>query len=140
MKTIRLAIARGNEKGVILIETVVSLLIVSVIALGATMANAQVLNQASRNDDFVTAERQTLNAIYWITRDIQQAQTIQPGGAAGFPLTLQWVEWDFNTTKRVIYSLENNNLKRELSIDGSPSTETLIANYINSDAASTNCT
>jgi type II secretory pathway pseudopilin PulG len=138
MKIFKADIVRRREKGFTVIEAVVSLLIVSIISLGATMSNAQLMSQTSRNDSFLTAERQALNALHWITTDIQMAQTIQPGGAAGFPLTLEWIEWD-NTDSQVIYTLANNSLRRSISVDESAALETLVASFINDEDDMTCC-
>ena len=102
------------------------------------MANNQLLTQTSKNNNYVTADRQTLNAIHWIGCDTQMAQFLQPQGVSGFPLTLEWVEWD-NTSHEVIYSIESNQLMRSASINGSPPVKNLIASYINPATDLTNC-
>jgi prepilin-type N-terminal cleavage/methylation domain-containing protein len=122
-----------------LIEIIATLAISGIIALGATMANGQVITQTVKNNDYTTANRQVLNAIQWISRDAQMAQTILPHGASGFPLTLQWVEWD-NSVHTANYSLENSQLRRSYSVDGGQPQELMIAQYVNIDSASTNCT
>jgi prepilin-type N-terminal cleavage/methylation domain-containing protein len=87
---------KKNQSGFTLIELAVSIAIMGAICLGATVANAQIINQTARNTDFTTASRQALNAIHWISRDAQMSQTIN--GTAGFPLsdnlTMAWEEWD----------------------------------------------
>ena len=135
----KLWIFNRNQGGYSLIEIAVTIVIVSIITIGATVANAQVIKQTSRNNDYTTASRQTLNALYWISRDTQMAQEIQPdGGGSGFPLILTWREWD-NTSHTVNYSLENNKLMRSYSInDGTPRV-LLVAEYINDEAQMTNC-
>ena len=138
MKIFRVGITYRQQKGFTVIEAVVSLLIVSIISLGATMANAQLMSQTSRNDSFLTAERQALNALHWISKDIQMAQSIQPSGLSGFPLTLEWIEWD-NTASQVIYTLLNNNLKRSISVDAGTARDSLVASFINSDNDMTYC-
>jgi prepilin-type N-terminal cleavage/methylation domain-containing protein len=128
----------SNRAGFTLIEAIVSLCILGVIGLGASMATNQVLSQTSRNNNFVTADRQTLNALHWISCDTQMAQSLQPYGPSGFPLTLEWVEWD-NTSHEVIYSIQSNQLKRSSSVNGGPPVTSLIANYINPATDLTNC-
>jgi prepilin-type N-terminal cleavage/methylation domain-containing protein len=128
-----------NESGFTLIETLVSLAITGLIGLGATMSIAQVCNETTRNDDFTTASRNVMNAIYWISQDAQTAQIIS--GVTGFPqtadLSLAWVDWD-NSSHNATYSLENGQLKRSYNVDGQI-TMTLIAEYINPGANMTNC-
>ena len=129
-----------EQRGFLLTEMLASLAIAGLIGLGATVASAQVMNQTARNNDFTTASRHTLNAIQWISRDTQMAQTIV--GWDGFPatdnLTLTWATWD-NTENEVIYSVENGQLKRSYSVDGGAPSVTLVAEYINPAAAMTNC-
>jgi len=128
-----------EQRGFLLTEMLASLAIAAIIGLGATFASAQVMNQTTRNNDFTTASRHTLNAIHWISRDTQMAQTIE--GVAGFPatdnLTLAWAEWG-NTENEVVYSVENGQLKRSYSVDGGAPSVTIVAEYINSDAQMTN--
>jgi prepilin-type N-terminal cleavage/methylation domain-containing protein len=129
-----------NESGFTLIEILVSLAITAFIGLGATMSSTQVLNETSRNNDYTTASRHAMNAVYWISRDAQMAQTIS--GATGFPqtsdLSLAWVDWE-NSSHNAIYSLENGQLHRSYNVDGQI-TGTLIAEYINPAINLTNCT
>lgn len=138
MRLLKFKQLHRNRGGFTLIEVIVSLCIISVIGLGASMASNQLLAQTSKNNNYVTADRQTLNALHWIGCDTQMAQSLQPTGDSGFPLTLDWVEWD-NTSHQVIYSIESNQLKRSASVDGGPSTITIIASYINPATDLTNC-
>jgi hypothetical protein len=82
-----------------------------------------------------------MNAIYWISRDAQMAQAI--AGDEGFPATtnldLTWTGWD-NTVNQVVYSVVDGQLRRSYSVDGGEPSVTLVAEYINPNPASTNCT
>ena len=126
-----------EQAGYTMIELMAALVITGLIGLGATVASSQTLNQTSKNTDYTTANRNTMNAIHWISRDAMMAQTVD--GYDDFPqtgnLSLSWVEWD-NTTHTANYSLVDSKLMRIYS-DGGQVRETLIAEYINRDANST---
>ena len=129
-----------NEAGFTLIEIMVSLAITGLIGLGATMSSAQVLNETARNNDYTTASRNAMNAVYWISRDAQMAQVIS--GATGFPgtssLSLSWIDWN-NSSHNATYSLsKRRDSLRSYNVDGQV-TNTLVAEYINSSANMTSC-
>jgi prepilin-type N-terminal cleavage/methylation domain-containing protein len=135
----RLKLFNRKQAGFSLIELIATVIVVALIGLVATMAIVQVVNQTSKNNDYTTASRQTLNAMFWISRDVQMAQKIQPdGGGSGFPLVLTWLEWD-DTSHTVNYTLENNRLTRSYSINGSEPRFISVADYINQETPMTNC-
>jgi prepilin-type N-terminal cleavage/methylation domain-containing protein len=129
-----------DQSGYTLIEILATIVISSIISLGALMANGQIITQTVKNNDFTTANRHVLNAIQWISRDTQMAQTIE--GYSGFPttsnLTLSWMTWD-NQYSQVVYSIENGDLRRSYTAGDNPTQHTLISQYINTDPGSTFC-
>jgi prepilin-type N-terminal cleavage/methylation domain-containing protein len=129
-----------EQAGYSLVELLAVLAIGSIIGLGALMSNYQVINQTEKNNDYATANQQVLNAIQWISRDAQMAQDIQ--GASGFPagsnLTIYWMTWD-NVPTEVVYYVDNGLLKRNYTTGNATTQNTLIAQYINVDPASSSC-
>ncbi|MFC1902239.1 type II secretion system protein J [Chloroflexota bacterium] len=130
-------LAKG-QRGFSLIEILAALAITSLIGVGASFTSIQILNQSSYNNNYTTASRHTMNAIYWVSRDAQMSQTIEPDGASGFPLTLSWTEWD-NSAHQTTYSIVDDTLIRSHSVDGGTSSETLVAQYVNSASENTTC-
>jgi prepilin-type N-terminal cleavage/methylation domain-containing protein len=128
-----------SQRGFTIVEMIVTLTLTALISLGASMASAQVLNQTSRNADYVTASRQAMNAIAWISRDAEMAQVV--GGADTFPtgdLVFTWTTWEDDDV-RAVYSLVDGQIMRTLTINDNEPSETVVAEYINPDIDLTNC-
>lgn len=137
----KIKLFRRGQAGFTLIELMATLGICGIIGVGVTMANAQVINQTVKNNDYTTANRQVLNAMRWISRDAQMAQTIEnwENFPASDDLTLNWETWD-NKSVEVVYSVDSDlELRRTYTIEGSPPQVNLIAQYVNIDPASSHC-
>lgn len=139
MKFLRLMKFYKGQRGFTLIDIVISLAISGIIGIAASAACFQVLDTTSRNNDYTTASRNVMNAMYWIGRDAIMAQSIN--GTAGFPstsdLSLRWTTWD-NLECSVNYTLQDGQLRRIFS-DGIQESRTLVAESINSSSNMTYC-
>ncbi len=134
----KLRLINREQRGFTMIEMIIVVAITGFIGFGAASATAQVMTQAPRNSDFNAASSQAANAIHWISRDAQMAQTIVTEGDSGFPLTLSWVEWD-NSVCESVYTLNDNEFYRSYSVNGGEPTVNFIAEYISEDSELTNC-
>jgi prepilin-type N-terminal cleavage/methylation domain-containing protein len=137
LRKLRLLFHRG-QPGFSLIEMIIVVALTGLIGFGVASATAQVISQAPRNADFNAASSQVANAIHWISRDAQMAQTVITDDDTGFPLTLSWTEWD-NSVYQVIYSLADNEITRSYSAEGGDPTVTLVAEHISEDRELTSC-
>jgi type II secretory pathway pseudopilin PulG len=122
-----------------MIEMIVAIAISSAIGGGILFSIYQTSSYQAMDKARMNCVKQLENAIHYIVQDAQMAQKIEPDADAdGFPLTLSWVEWD-NTQNEVTYSITNNELKRSYSINSGDPVENILARYIETDSAKTNC-
>ena len=127
-----------SRRGYTLIEVMVALAIISLIGGGVSTATIQILKQGVRNGAYTTASQYTMNAVHWISRDAEMSQTVATDGASGFPLTLSWIDWG-NSEYRVVYTIEDDKLKRSYSVNGGEPSQTVVAEYINAISENTTC-
>jgi|WetSurMetagenome_2_1015567.scaffolds.fasta_scaffold39921_4 prepilin-type N-terminal cleavage/methylation domain-containing protein len=127
-----------NQRGFTLIEILVAIVITALIGISVSTAALQILKQSVKNRDYTTASQFTMNAIHWISRDAEMAQTIETGGATGFPLTLRWIDWG-SSVYQVVYTIENGVMKRYYSHTGEQSVQTVLAESVNTVSEQTTC-
>jgi prepilin-type N-terminal cleavage/methylation domain-containing protein len=131
-------------KGFTLLETMIALCISGFITAAVVTTIFQMQSITNSHYVHVVAVKQVENAIHYINRDIQSAQTVTPQGSHGFPLVLTWVSWDNNDTNTVTYSLELDSplstykLVRQYQLNLSAPTTSVIAKYINNSPATNN--
>jgi len=135
---------REDEHGLSTIALIVTLLIMSLIALGAMMTIFQVIRVTAQSDSHMTALQQVQNAGFWISRDAQMADNVTTDNLSGTNfLVLSWTEVDDsdNTTDHsVTYFFDElsggiGRLKRNHSSSAGLNKETLVAQYICYDPA-----
>jgi len=135
---------RADEHGLSTIELIVTLLIMSMIALGATMTTFQVIRVTAQSNSHMTALQQVQNAGFWISRDAQMADNVTTDNLSGTNfLVLSWTEVDDSdnaTAHSATYFFEDlsggiGKLKRTHSSSAGLSNETLVAQHISCDPA-----
>jgi len=127
---------KKGQSGFTLIELLIVIAITGLITVGLTTTIMQVLTMNYRTVNRMTAVRQVQQAGFWVSPDVQMAQSMNASGGPGVLLTLNWEEWGTNNTHEVIYTLEDNTLQRSHSVNGGNSTVTPIAEYIDPDQTS----
>ena len=122
---------KRGERGFTLIEVIVSVAIMSAIVAGVSMTTITFLTHHQRSTSQNVVLTQVQNAGYWISRDVQVAETVTPGESNGFPLTLVIpVDTNPDNNYSVSYSFDSDKLIRQAN----GSSNTVIAEYINVEA------
>ncbi len=133
MKVIRIG-AAGPQRGSTLIELVIALTIAGIVAAGAAVTMAQVLNMNTRNTISMTAVRNAQTAGYWMSIDAERANGIVGhSGNLSAPNVLQltWLDSaDISASHSANYTLQGESLFR--SLDG---VNSRIADHISSVVA-----
>jgi prepilin-type N-terminal cleavage/methylation domain-containing protein len=127
----------SSRRGFTLLETLLAVFIAGIMSIGISMTIQQMISVDSMNKTRLTTVKQVENAIFYLSRDVQMAQTVQLGPNSGFPLTLRWTEWD-NTTSLVVYSVGGNQLQRTLTVNSDPATTLVLARNIDPASDQTN--
>ena len=127
----RLGFINKNQRGFTLIELLVAIAISGLITSGLTLTIFQVFGGNARNSSEMTVIRQVQNAGHWVSRDTLMAQVVEPGASSGCPLILTWTDWE-GAIHLVEYTITDGKIRRSHYVDGVPSAETLVAQYIDS--------
>lgn len=133
-KTSTLKRLESSQRGIGLVELIIAIAITGIIGAAATMAIHQVLTGTALSNDRNSAVNQVRNAGYWINRDAQMAQSVDPNPGDPKFFELTWIDWDDSELHTISYSLESmpaglNKLKRS-ETDNNGTTQTFIAQYI----------
>jgi prepilin-type N-terminal cleavage/methylation domain-containing protein len=108
-----------NQVGFTLIELMIALTITTIVTGACALIIFQVFNGEARANNQMDAISRVQNAGRQISLDASMAQSVSlTADEDGFPLTLAWTEWANNNRHQVIYSIENNTLKRVHIING----------------------
>lgn len=132
------AATRGRQRGDGFIEIVIALALIAFLGTGITTFTVLTISQTGKSTNHMQAILQLENIGYWVSRDVQMAQTVTPGPNAGFPLQLSWNDTD-NNAFQVTFSLSGGNIQRSLVKNGGGQQDVLVAQLINSSPSLTSC-
>lgn len=127
-----------KQNGFTLIELVISLAIAAIVGIGITTSVIQTVTITTRSGNNMQAIQQLENAGYWVSHDVQMAQTVTTGPSAGFPLILTWADASQNTYN-VTFTVTGGKIQRSLVKNNSAPLQALIAQSINVTPSLTNC-
>jgi len=132
----KLKITLKNQVGFTLLETMIALCITGVVAVSVVTTLYQLQSISNTHFARVMSVKQVENAVFYLNRDVQQAQLVQTG-VGGNWLKLTWTSWD-STQHQITYSFANivNNIGDLVRSDGT--TTGTIAKNINTSSSVTN--
>ena len=112
-----------GQLGFTLIELVMALLVGSLIMAAAGSTLYQVIANNRRNTAHMLAVKQVENALHFLVRDVQMAQTINTTPPGDEVLSLTWLTWGA-ANNEIVYSWDpsSHRLTRTQSIDGASNT------------------
>jgi prepilin-type N-terminal cleavage/methylation domain-containing protein len=116
--------SRHRQLGFTLIELVMSMAVGGLVMAAATATIQQMLSNNSKNAAHMQAVKQVENALHFLARDLQMAQTVQTSGlGANEVLKVSWVTWA-SASNQVTYSWNavDSRLTRTASVDNVTST------------------
>ncbi len=123
-----------SERGFSLLELLIALGIISIIGGAMAMTTATIVRLTPQSNDQVIALRQAQNAGYWITRDVQAAQTVDINPATGEFLKLTFTVVGSDNSI-ITYRLEDMAGGKKKLVRISQGMPMLVAEYIYYDPA-----
>jgi Tfp pilus assembly protein PilE len=125
-----------------LLELIIAIAITSLITGGIGTIVYQIYTGSARSSNHMVAVRQVQEAGYWVSTYAYTAQNTTITGTSGFPLILQWIDFNENKWQKIVFSLTGSNLSGSYYVNdvlNSAKTSRLpVFQFIN-NATKTNC-
>jgi|WetSurMetagenome_2_1015567.scaffolds.fasta_scaffold448183_2 prepilin-type N-terminal cleavage/methylation domain-containing protein len=125
-----------KQSGFTLVEMTVAMAITGVLGVAIFTGLLQIRNVNDADNARMSAVKQVENALFYLNRDTQSAQTITPDGSTGFPLTLSWKEWEPPTQIEIVYTLKKRTGTNYYDLYRD---DQVVAQYISNGSGDTNC-
>jgi len=126
-----------------LIELLIAIALTGIITTVVTMAIFQTFTGTTRSANHMVAVRHVQEAGYWVSLYTYPAQGTEITGDSGFPLTLDWVDFDTGEKHKIEFSLDSSGLRGKYYVDGVLDEEKTgkipVFEFINPDKTKTNC-
>jgi prepilin-type N-terminal cleavage/methylation domain-containing protein len=97
-----------DQKGLTLLELIIGIAITSLIIGGITLSVDQIFTGSTRSSNHMVAVREVQDAGYWVSEYAYMAQNATITGVSGFPVILQWVNFDPSGRHKVVFNLTSS--------------------------------
>lgn len=135
-----------NRRGFSLVELIITLAIASILITGLTVGIIQVMASNSGSMTHMTAVKEVENAVYWLGRDAEMAQTINGTNitatsnfsVASFnasSLTMTWnneFPYNSNNISSVTYNVAGGALQRTFTPQGGSASAIIVVPHLGS--------
>jgi prepilin-type N-terminal cleavage/methylation domain-containing protein len=99
---------KKGEKGLTLLELIIAIAITSLITGGIGTIVYQIYTGSTRSANHMVAVREVQDAGYWLSEYAYSAQNATITGGSGFPLILQWVNFEPSGKHKVVFNLTSS--------------------------------
>jgi hypothetical protein len=99
---------KKGEKGLTLLELIIGIAITSLIIGGITLSVDQIFTGSTRSSNHMVAVRQVQEAGYWVSFYAYMTQNATITGVSGFPLILQWVNFEPSGRHKIVFNLTSS--------------------------------
>jgi prepilin-type N-terminal cleavage/methylation domain-containing protein len=145
LKQMRMKKLKKDQKGFTLLELLIGIAITALITTAVTMTILQTFTGSTRSSNHMVAVRQVQEAGYWVSFYAYAAQNTIITGDSGFPLILQWVNFEPSGRHKVVFNLTSSSGGLRGSyyvndvLDSARTGKIPAFEFINPDKTKTNC-
>ena len=100
---------KKSQLGFTLVELMIAIAVSVMIMFGSMQLLSHMVITSAQNRANTMAMLQVQYVGFWVTEDVVQARPdgVSLGGAQGFPLTIQWKQWN-GVEHEIVYSVEGD--------------------------------
>jgi prepilin-type N-terminal cleavage/methylation domain-containing protein len=99
---------KKDQKGLTLLELIIAIAITSLITGGIGTIVYQIYTSSARSSNHMVAVREVQDTGYWVSAYAYMAQNATITGVSGFPVILQWVNFEPSGRHKVVFTLTSS--------------------------------